>query len=164
MRVALPHMGHIWVPFKTAFRQVGVEMIVPPPSSHHSLSLGSQHSPEWACIPFKLTLGNFIEALEMGADTLLMVAGPGLCRFGYYAKTQEQILRDMGYSFQMITTELFESKIVALAGLVKHLSGDAPMPRRRPAAPDPADLRPNMTQGSCNQRPPPRIRPICART
>ncbi len=129
MRVALPHMGHIWVPFKTAFRQVGVEMIIPPPNSQRTLSLGSQHSPEWACIPFKLTLGNFIEALEMGADTLIMVAGPGLCRFGYYAKAQEQILRDMGYSFQMITTELFESKIVALARLVKQLAGDASMPR-----------------------------------
>lgn len=127
MRVALPHMGHVWVPFKTAFREVGVEMVIPPPNSRRTLSLGSQHSPEWACIPFKLTLGNFIEALEMGADTLVTAAGPGLCRFGYYAKTQEQILRQMGYSFQMFTSELFESKIVGVTKLVKQLSGGAPL-------------------------------------
>lgn len=127
MRLTIPHMGNIHVPFSTAFRELGVEMVVPPPNSRRTMSLGSQHSPEWACIPFKLTLGNFIEALEMGADTLVMAAGPGLCRFGYYAKIQEQILRDLGYDFQMYATELFEGKIIGVARLLKRLSGDAPM-------------------------------------
>jgi predicted nucleotide-binding protein (sugar kinase/HSP70/actin superfamily) len=118
-------MGNIHVPLKTLFRELDVEMIVPPPNSRRTLSLGSKHSPEWACIPFKITLGNFIEALELGADTLVMAAGPGLCRFGYYARVQEQILRDMGYDFTMHTTELFEGKIVGVARLVKTLSNDA---------------------------------------
>jgi len=129
MRVSLPHMGNIHIPLKTAFQELGVEMVVPPPNSRRTLSLGAKYSPESVCIPFKITLGNFIEALEMGADTLVMAAGPGLCRFGYYAKLQEQVLKDMGYDFQMITTELFESKIVGVAKLLKRLSNNAPMPK-----------------------------------
>ncbi len=119
-------MGNVYVPFKTAFRELGIDMVVPPPNSQRTLSLGSKYSPEFVCIPFKLTLGNFIEALEMGADTLVMAAGPGLCRFGYYAKIQERILKDMGFDFQMVTTELFESKIIGVGQIIKRLSGDAP--------------------------------------
>ncbi|MBI2303531.1 MAG: CoA protein activase [Chloroflexi bacterium] len=126
MKVAMPHMGHIYVPLRTLFREVGVEMVVPPLNSRRTLTLGAKHSPEFVCIPFKLTLGNFIEALEMGADTLVMAAGPGLCRFGYYAKIQERILRDQGYHFEMVTTELFESKLMGVANLVKRLSNGAP--------------------------------------
>lgn len=129
MRVALPHMGHIYVPLEAAFRELGIEMVVPPPNTRRTLSLGAKHSPETLCIPFKVTLGNFIEALELGADTLVMAAGPGLCRFGYYAKIQEQILRDMGYQFQMVTTELFESKIIGVTNLIRRLSGGAPLLR-----------------------------------
>ncbi len=129
MHVAIPHMGNIYVPFKTLFRELGIDMVVPPPCCRRTLSLGTKYSPESICIPFKLTLGNFIEALELGADTLVMAAGPGLCRFGYYARIQEQILRDMGFQFQMVTTEIFESKIVGVARLVKKLSNGAPMSR-----------------------------------
>ncbi|MFH1486556.1 MAG: CoA protein activase [Chloroflexota bacterium] len=127
MRVALPHMGNIYVPLETAFRELGIDMVVPPPNTRRTLSLGAKHSPETLCIPFKVTLGDFIEALELGADTLVMAAGPGLCRFGYYAKLQEEILRDMGYEFQMVTTELFESKIIGVANLIRRLSNGAPL-------------------------------------
>jgi predicted nucleotide-binding protein (sugar kinase/HSP70/actin superfamily) len=48
-------------------------------------------------MPFKYNLGNFIEALDKGANVLLQAGGG--CRYGYYAEVQEQILRDMGYEF-----------------------------------------------------------------
>ena len=41
-----------------------------------------------------------IDALEAGADTLVMTMG--LCRLGYYGELQEQIIRDLGYNFEMI--------------------------------------------------------------
>lgn len=129
MRITIPHIGNMYVAFRSMFNGVGVEMVVPPPTTKHTLSLGVKYSPEFVCLPFKLTLGNFIEALDMGAEVLIQAGGPGLCRYGYYARDQEKILKDLGYSFEMVTTELFESKIVGVAHLAKRLSNNAPYTR-----------------------------------
>lgn len=132
MKVTTPHMGHVSVALASGFRELGVECVVPPPNSRRTLSLGVRHSPETACLPFKVTLGNFIEALEAGADTLVMPAGRGLCRFGYYAGLQEQILRDLGYDFRMVTVDLFKGRIFSLIKVFKDLSR-APYRRVIPA-------------------------------
>ncbi|MGI5836660.1 MAG: CoA protein activase [Chloroflexota bacterium] len=121
MKVTFPHAGQAWVPLSTVFAKAGVECIVAPPSSKRTLSLGVKYSPEWVCLPFKLNLGNFIEAMELGADTLVYVAGPGLCRLGYYAKVAEQILRDAGYQFQMVTFDWQEKQIIGLAEFLRTL-------------------------------------------
>jgi predicted nucleotide-binding protein (sugar kinase/HSP70/actin superfamily) len=54
------------------------------------------------CLPFKVTLGNMIEGLERGADTVAMATSHGNCRLGFYWPVQEIILRDMGFKFRMI--------------------------------------------------------------
>ncbi len=84
-------------------RELDVDLILPPSNSQRTLALGIKYSPETACLPFKLTLGNMIETLEMGADMLFIPGGPGPCRFGYYNKVQRQILNEMGYKFEMVT-------------------------------------------------------------
>ncbi|MDP2662538.1 MAG: CoA protein activase [Dehalococcoidia bacterium] len=129
MKITIPHIGNMYVAFRAMFEGVGVEMIVPPPTSKRTLTLGVQHSPEFVCLPFKLTLGNFIEALDLGAELLIQAGGPGLCRYGYYARDQAKILQDLGYNFEMVTTELFESKIVGVANLARRLSDNAPFIR-----------------------------------
>lgn len=129
MRVTFPHMGNVYVPLKTAFTELGVDTVVPPATSKRTLTLGTKYSPETLCLPFKITLGNMIEALDSGADTIVMASGLGLCRFGYYAKIQEQILRDLGYRFDMVTTTIFESKIIGIAKLLSRLSNGAPLSR-----------------------------------
>ncbi len=121
MKIAFPHMGHIWVPLKTLFDKAGVECIVPPPTSRRTLTLGAKYSPEWMCMPYKVNLGNYIEALELGADTLLGVAGPGLCRLGQYARTHETALRELGYQFEMLTFDWQEAQIVGLTRFIKRL-------------------------------------------
>lgn len=121
MKVTFPHAGSAWVPLSTVFAKAGVECIVAPPTSKRTLSLGVKYSPEWVCLPFKLNLGNFIEGLEMGADTLAYVAGPGLCRLGYYAKVAEQILRDAGYQFEMVTFDWQEKQIFGLVEFLRKL-------------------------------------------
>ncbi len=126
MKVTFPHAGMAWVPLSTVFAKAGIECIVPPPCTKRTLSLGVKYSPEWVCLPFKLNLGNFIEALEMGADTLVYVAGPGLCRLGYYAKVAEQILRDAGYQFEMVTFDWQEKGILGLAEFLRKLLGNRP--------------------------------------
>jgi predicted nucleotide-binding protein (sugar kinase/HSP70/actin superfamily) len=102
MRVAFPHVGNLWVTLKALAGRVGFDLVVPPYNNQRTLSLGVRYSPEMVCLPFKLTLGNFIEALELGADTILTIGQYGPCRFGYYNKVQELILRDLGYDFEML--------------------------------------------------------------
>ncbi len=106
MRLGLPHMGNIYVPVKAMADRLGIDLVIPPPTSQRTLSLGVKYSPEMACLPFKLTLGNMIEALELGADTTMMPGGHGPCRFGYYHKVQEAILHKLGYDFYMVTQDL----------------------------------------------------------
>ncbi|SHM50485.1 Predicted nucleotide-binding protein, sugar kinase/HSP70/actin superfamily [Caldanaerovirga acetigignens] len=105
MKVTFPHMGNLYVPLRTFFENLGAEVVVPPFSSKRTLEIGCRYSPEFACLPLKVTLGNFIEALEMGADTIVMAGGMGPCRFGYYAEVQREILKDLGYDFNMIVLE-----------------------------------------------------------
>jgi predicted nucleotide-binding protein (sugar kinase/HSP70/actin superfamily) len=102
MRVTFPHIGNLWVALKALADRTGFDLVVPPLNSQRTLSLGVRYSPEMVCLPFKLTLGNFIEALELGADTILTIGQYGPCRFGYYNKVQEVILEELGYDFEML--------------------------------------------------------------
>jgi len=102
MRVTFPHIGNMWLILKAAADKIGFDLVVPPLTSQRTLSLGARYSPEMVCLPFKLTLGNMIEALELGADTIMTIGQYGPCRFGYYHRVQEVILRDLGYEFKML--------------------------------------------------------------
>lgn len=99
-RVSFPHMGNYSIPMCTLGGMLDCEIKLAPKMTKRTLELGVRHSPEFVCIPFKYNLGNFIEALDRGSD-LLVQAGGG-CRFGYYGEVQEQILRDLGYEFEMV--------------------------------------------------------------
>ncbi len=133
MRIAMPHMGNIYIPFKALFQRLNMDFVMPPVSNRRTLSLGVKHSPEGLCIPFKLTLGNLIEAAELGADTLLMPAGDGICRLGYYAKIQERILHDLGYSTEIVQVGVSERKLFGILQMVKRLSNNAPWTKIIPA-------------------------------
>ncbi len=99
-RVSFPHMGNYTVPIVTLASMLDCEIMPPPKMTRRTLELGARYSPEFVCIPFKYNLGNYIEALDQGAN-LLFQAGGG-CRFGYYGEVQEAILQDLGYEFEMV--------------------------------------------------------------
>lgn len=102
MRVAFAYMGNIYLPLRILFANLGIELIVPPPPNKRTLEIGAQLAPETMCIPFKITLGNIINAMKMGADTLIHSTGFWSCRFGYYGLLYCYILKDLGYKFQYI--------------------------------------------------------------
>ena len=79
-KIALPRYGEYNCGMKYVVEQ-GFEStcILPPPLTKRSEELGAKNSPDFVCTPFKTTLGSMIEALEAGADTLVMVYG--ICRF-----------------------------------------------------------------------------------
>ena len=109
--VSFPHMGnyaHVLAPLAEL---IDADVLVAPPITRRTLEIGARHSPEFACIPFKYNLGNFIEALDAGANVLIQAGGG--CRFGYYGEVQEAILRDLGYDcgFIQLSSDLKISNI-----------------------------------------------------
>ena len=110
MKITFPHMGSLYIVLKTIFEELGTEVILPPKCSKRTLELGTKYSPELICVPFKITVGNYIESIEQGADTLFMWSGCDVCRIGFYNTLQKDILRDLGYDFQMITIEPMYTK------------------------------------------------------
>lgn len=99
--VALPRFAEYNCAIKYLLEKgLDVKCLLPPPLTQHTLEIGAKYSPDFVCTPFKTTLGSLIEALEAGADTLVMFFG--LCKLGYYGELHEQILKDLGYKFESI--------------------------------------------------------------
>ncbi|MEG0302298.1 MAG: hypothetical protein RRZ85_00735 [Gordonibacter sp.] len=100
-QVAFLRFGYYDIAFKYFVEQVLDAVYLPlPEPTKRTVELGSRNSSDSVCAPFKHILGDYIEALELGADVLVQFAGP--CRLGYYGELQESILRDMGYDFKML--------------------------------------------------------------
>ncbi len=121
MKITFPHMGNMHIAIKALLGALKLEVIPPPPISNRTFELGIKNSPEFACMPLKINLGNFIEALENGADTIVMAGGWGPCRFGYYAQVERDILEGLGYKFKMIVLEAPDSRVYDLTQQLKDL-------------------------------------------
>ncbi len=105
MKLTFPHMGTAVLVLQDFFTRVGADFVAPPRTSSKTLQLGLRYAPEGSCLPLKVILGNMVEGLEAGADTVLMIGGSGPCRLGYYAEAQRRILRQAGFEFDMIVLE-----------------------------------------------------------
>lgn len=121
MKVTFPHMGNMSIAVKALLTGLKLEVVPPPPISKRTFELGIKNAPEFACMPLKINLGNFIEAFENGADTVVMVGGWGPCRFGYYAQVERDILESLGYKFKMIVLEAPDSRLYDLTQQLKNL-------------------------------------------
>ena len=121
-KVSFPHMGTISYAWSAALRIIGCEPYVEPYTSKKSLSLGTKHSPEAICLPYKLILGNFIEAIEGGTDYVAMITSPGCCRLGEYGKCIENALRDLGYEAKYLELQLYDG-IKGMYNFLKAASG-----------------------------------------
>ena len=106
MKLTVPYLGRIDIFLNAMSRKIGPEFIFPPRTSSRTLLFGTKYSPESACLPFKFILGNFIEALEKGADTIAMITDHGPCRVGMYDVVMQQILRDLGFQFDWIVMDV----------------------------------------------------------
>ncbi len=96
--ISFPHLGIYHIVFNYFLSNVTKRRVISPPSTtKRTIELGSKYSPDFVCVPFKYNLGNYIEALEKGANVLIQ--GGGGCRYGYYAELEEEILKSLGYEF-----------------------------------------------------------------
>ncbi len=88
--------------FASAFRAVGVDADIVPPSDDRTRELGARHTSGDECYPAKVTVGDFMKVLEdpnVDPDRVLlfMPTADGPCRFGQYAPYLKQILAANGY-------------------------------------------------------------------
>jgi predicted nucleotide-binding protein (sugar kinase/HSP70/actin superfamily) len=121
--LGIPSMGTTAVPLKSLFMGIGAQVEMGPPVSKRTVSLGAKSSPEFICTPYKQVLGNMIEMLEAGADTLIYVDGLDLCRNSSYHQLLEDALHDLGYKFNLISfAQLYEGGIFALPKFLRQFS------------------------------------------
>lgn len=128
MVVGLPSMGHLDLAIRCALSECGIDSIPTPHASKEILELGKALSPEFVCLPFVITLGQMRYLLERGATHLMMVGGKGKCRLGWYAQIQEQLLRNLGYEFEMIIIDSplpFASRWSKFRNAIKEATGNA---------------------------------------
>jgi len=87
---------------KQSLENLGLDVQLPPKTTSKTINIGVKNSSEMMCFPYKVTLGNLVEALEEGANTLLMWDSGGECRLRHYHKLQEFTLRKMEFDdFEM---------------------------------------------------------------
>jgi hypothetical protein len=100
--VSFPWMGRAnTFLLKKTLEVLGLKVLLPPPISERTVKLGVRHSADMMCFPYKVTLGSFVEALDGGANTLLMYDNCGRCRQRHYWKIHEFTLRKLGYDFEL---------------------------------------------------------------
>ena len=128
IKVAFPHMGNVYIAWASALRKLGIEPVIPPRTSKRTLELASVHSPDSICLPYKLVLGNFLQALENGADYVAMISSPGICRLGEYGQSIRNIMKDMGCEEKYTELALYDG-FNGMYRFMKELSGvKSPIP------------------------------------
>jgi predicted nucleotide-binding protein (sugar kinase/HSP70/actin superfamily) len=85
-----------------AFRSVGIEAVVLPPSDAQTLELGARYLAGEECLPAKVSLGEYLKVVESpgfepARTAFMMPTTEGPCRFGQYAPYIRKVLRDLGY-------------------------------------------------------------------
>lgn len=105
MKATFPHMGNVYIGVKTLFDGLGIDYAVPPSSNKTALDIGSLYSPEEICLPFKIMIGNYIQAIENGADTVILPGSCGPCRFGEYCELQMNLLKSLGHNLDFVVLD-----------------------------------------------------------
>lgn len=132
MPITIPHLGNVYLAAKALFDGLGIEYILPEQNSRSVLQTGSFYSPDEMCLPFKLMMGNYIDAISRGADTILITGSCGPCRFGEYCELQMRILKDLGHDLRFVVVdspgEIGKDEFLTRIGIV---SGESKLSRAK---------------------------------
>jgi predicted nucleotide-binding protein (sugar kinase/HSP70/actin superfamily) len=88
--------------FAAAFRALGLEADITPPSDSRTRELGARYTSGDECYPAKVTVGDFMKVLERpdidpARVAFFMPTANGPCRFGQYAPYLRRVLDLNGY-------------------------------------------------------------------
>lgn len=128
MKLAFPHMGGACIAVKAFLDDLDVDVVIPPPCSSKTLEIGSKYSPETACLPLKVNIGNYVQSIEKGADTIIITGSCGPCRFGYYGVMEKEILKDMGYDVDIIVFDPPGENIGEFIRRIRKIMNGRPIP------------------------------------
>lgn len=98
-------MGSTCLAAKALFEGLKIPFIIPEKNNKQTLQTGSLMSPEDICFPFKIMMGNYIESIERGADTIVLTGSCGPCRFGEYCEMQMTLLKKAGIGAEIIVID-----------------------------------------------------------
>ncbi len=102
-KVTFPYWGNYTLVFQKLMERLGLECILPEETNQETIRNGAKLSPELFCFPLKVNIGNYLKAIEQGANTILMWENiNGICRLRYYWLVQEKILKEAGYDIRVI--------------------------------------------------------------
>lgn len=120
MKATFPHLGNVYIAVKALFDGLGIDYVIPPQNSDHALNIGAKYSPEEICLPFKIMIGNYIQAIEGGADTVILTGSCGPCRFGEYCELQMNLMKSLGYDLEFIVLDM--PKDIGIKELINRLA------------------------------------------
>ncbi|GFP23602.1 hypothetical protein HKBW3S09_01067 [Candidatus Hakubella thermalkaliphila] len=101
IKVSFPHMGNSYIAFRGLVAALGCTPVIPDRPNSKTVKEGSKVSPEAICFPFKINMGDFLNAFEKGTQVLVMVTGVGPCRFGYYGELFHYLVRGWSLLLEM---------------------------------------------------------------
>ncbi len=123
MKITFPHIGNTYITAKSFLDDFGSEYIVPPFNTNKTLEMGAKYTAEAHCLPFKLFVGNMLQAHELGADTMLITGGCGPCKLGYFGEMLKKTAAEIGIKMDIITLEVPEQGFKELSARIKKVSG-----------------------------------------
>ncbi|MDD5016908.1 MAG: acyl-CoA dehydratase activase-related protein [Eubacteriales bacterium] len=130
MVVTIPRLGNTYLAAKALFEALEIPYIIPDNNSKSTLETGARLSPEEICLPFKIMMGNYIECIKKGADTIVMTGSCGPCRFGEYCELQMKLLKKLGIDAKIIVIDSpAEIGKEALWNRISEISGASSMRR-----------------------------------
>jgi len=120
MKITFPYWGNYTIAFELLAKKLNLKVVPPEKTTPKTIEKGVKIAPEMYCFPLKVNLGNFLEAIEKGADTILMpTALGGSCRLRYYAFVEDKVLKENGKNVNFV---IFDQSLDIFSKL-KKLSG-----------------------------------------
>jgi len=119
VKVSFPRMGYSHLAFRWLLEEIGLECIVPPEPNNETLDLGVRYSPEFACIPFKVLMGSYLQVAAMGAEVIITSGGCGPCRAGYYWIMHQKLLEEIGVKTKVVA---FEDPMAGIWDFIRKLN------------------------------------------
>lgn len=116
-KLSIPQLGYYAYAFKTVGEELGFEIVVYP-TNKETMGLGAKYSPEGVCVPFKMIMGNYAQALQKGATDCFFIGGYGACRQFCYSHLYQLLFKKEwpDASFHILYRENFKKVLETLAG------------------------------------------------
>jgi len=130
LKITFPHLGNVYIAVKALFNDLEIECIIPPFTNKKALEIGSLYSYDEMCLPYKIMIGNYIQAIEQGADTVVLTGSCGPCRFGEYCELQMNLLKKLGHNLNFIVIDSpGDIGTKELLNRIFKISSNSPLPK-----------------------------------